>query len=117
MRCQSASGPRRCNPFARSRYAESRPACEKERDQLLLRFKKTDPRACASLNREREVAFFDYLREHWIHLRTTNIVESPFDRMRPRTDAARRFKSGRGDDSRSCCGLPNNPGARSPRRI
>lgn len=31
-------------------------------------------------------------REHWVHLRTTNIVESPFAAIRLRTDAAKRFK-------------------------
>ena len=75
-------------------YAASRSACERKRDEFLLRFKKTDPKACATLARdwERLVTFFDYPREHWIHLRTTNIVESPFAAVRLRTDAARRFK-------------------------
>lgn len=75
-------------------YATSRSRCERERDAFLLRFKKTDPKACATLTRdwERLVSFFDYPQEHWIHLRTTNIVESPFNAVRLRTDAARRFK-------------------------
>lgn len=75
-------------------YAESRSACEHKRDEFLLRFKKTDPKACATLSRdwERLVTFFDYPQEHWIHLRTTNIVESPFNAVRLRTDASRRFK-------------------------
>jgi len=75
-------------------YAESRSACERKRDEFLLRFKKTDPKACASLTRdwERLVTFFDYPQEQWIHLRTTNIVESPFDAVRLRTNASRRFK-------------------------
>jgi transposase-like protein len=75
-------------------YAESRSACERKRDEFLLRFKKTAPRACASLTRdwERLVSFFDYPQEQWIHLRTTNIVESPFDAVRLRTNASRRFK-------------------------
>src|SRR3990170_5631835 len=75
-------------------YAGSRSACERKRDEFILRFKKTDPKACATLTRdwERLVTFFDYPQEHWIHLRTTNIVESPFNAVRLRTDAARRFK-------------------------
>jgi transposase-like protein len=75
-------------------YAESRSACERKRDEFLLHFKKTDPVACATLSRdwERLVRFFDYPQEHWIHLRTTNIVESPFNAVRLRTDASRRFK-------------------------
>ena len=30
--------------------------------------------------------------EHWVHIRTTNVVESPFSSIRLRTDAAKRFK-------------------------
>lgn len=41
---------------------------------------------------ERMVAFFDFPKEHWSHLRTTNPVESPFATLRLRTDAAKRFK-------------------------
>ncbi len=41
---------------------------------------------------ERMVAFFDFPKEHWGHLRTTNPVESPFAALRLRTDAAKRFK-------------------------
>ena len=75
-------------------YAESRAVCERKRDEFVLRFKKTDPKACATLGRdwERLVSFFDYPQAHWTHLRTTNIVESPFSAVRLRTDAARRFK-------------------------
>ena len=75
-------------------YANSRSACERKRDEFILRFKKTDPKACATLTRdwERLVSFFDYPQEHWVHLRTTNIVESPFNAVRLRTDASRRFK-------------------------
>lgn len=41
---------------------------------------------------ERMVTFYDFPKEHWKHLRTTNPVESPFAFLRLRTDAARRFK-------------------------
>ena len=41
---------------------------------------------------ERMVTFYDYPKEHWRHLRTTNPVESPFAALRLRTDAARRYK-------------------------
>ena len=41
---------------------------------------------------ERMVTFYDYPKEHWRHLRTTNPVESPFAAVRLRTDAARRYK-------------------------
>jgi putative transposase len=38
------------------------------------------------------VTFYQFPREHWPHLRTTNLVESPFATVRLRTTAARRFK-------------------------
>jgi putative transposase len=41
---------------------------------------------------ERLVAYYDYPKEHWKHLRTTNPVESPFASVRLRTTAAKRYK-------------------------
>lgn len=41
---------------------------------------------------ERMVTFYNYPKQQWQHLRTTNPVESPFSGLRLRTDAARRFK-------------------------
>ena len=41
---------------------------------------------------ERMVTFYRFPREHWVHLRTTNIVESPLAALRLRTDAAKRYK-------------------------
>jgi len=41
---------------------------------------------------ERLVTFFRFPKQHWIHLRTTNPVESPFAALRLRTVAAKRFK-------------------------
>ena len=38
------------------------------------------------------VTFYNYPKQQWQHLRTTNPVESPFSALRLRTDAARRFK-------------------------
>ena len=38
------------------------------------------------------VTFYDFPKEHWGHLRTTNPVESPFAALRLRTDAAKRYK-------------------------
>ena len=75
-------------------FAQSRAECEKKRDQFTARYKKTQPKAVDTLNRDwdRMVTFFDFPKEHWVHLRTTNIVESPFSAIRLRTDAARRHK-------------------------
>jgi transposase-like protein len=41
---------------------------------------------------DRRVAFYDFPREHWIHLRTSNVIESPFAALRLRTDAAKRYR-------------------------
>ena len=38
------------------------------------------------------VSYYGYPRAHWRHLRTTNVIESPFAALRLRTDAAKRFK-------------------------
>jgi transposase-like protein len=41
---------------------------------------------------ERLVTFYVFPKEHWKHLRTKNVVESPFAAVRLRTAAAKRFK-------------------------
>ena len=40
----------------------------------------------------RMVTFYQFPKEHWKHLRTTNVVESPFAALSLRTDAAKRYK-------------------------
>lgn len=41
---------------------------------------------------ERMTTFYRFPQEHWKHLRTTNVVESPFATVRLRTTAAKRYK-------------------------
>lgn len=41
---------------------------------------------------ERMVAYYRFPKEHWKHLRTTNVIESAFSAVRLRTDSAKRFK-------------------------
>ncbi len=38
------------------------------------------------------VTFYHYPKEHWVHLRTSNPIESIFSGVRLRTDAARRVR-------------------------
>jgi putative transposase len=38
------------------------------------------------------VTFYAFPKEHWKHLHTTNVVESPFAAVRRRAAAAKRFK-------------------------
>jgi putative transposase len=49
--------------------------------------------AAAAVGRDwdRFMTFYRFPREHWVHLRTTNLVESPLAALRLRTDAAKRF--------------------------
>jgi putative transposase len=75
-------------------YAETKAACETLRAQFTTRYHKLAPKAVERLadDWERLVTFYQFPREHWVHLRTTNIVESPFATVRLRTTAAKRFK-------------------------
>jgi transposase-like protein len=73
--------------------AESRAAAERERRNFRLAYQQRLPKAVERLERdwERMVAYYAFPCEHWRHLRTTNVVESPFDAVRLRTSAAKRF--------------------------
>jgi len=76
-------------------YAESRRQAEARRDKFVQWCQKEGCNAAAeTLTRdwERLVSFYQFPKEHWKHLRTTNPVESPFAALRLRTDAAKRFK-------------------------
>ena len=75
-------------------YAESRQEALKERKKFEHAFRH-NPKAVKTVveNWERLTRYYDFPREHWKHLRTSNVVESPFSRVRLRTAASRRFKS------------------------
>ena len=75
-------------------YADSQAACEQLRAQFDGRYRQLAPKAVERLGHdwERLITFYQFPREHWRHLRTTNVVESPFAAVRLRTTAAKRFK-------------------------
>jgi putative transposase len=75
-------------------YADTQAACEELRAQFDKRYRQLAPKAVERLGGdwERLVTFYQFPREHWRHLRTTNVVESPFAAVRLRTTAAKRFK-------------------------
>jgi putative transposase len=75
-------------------YAESRQQALKERKKFEQAFGH-NPKAVKTVveNWDRLTTYYDFPREHWKHLRTSNVVESPFSRVRLRTAASRRFKS------------------------
>ena len=74
--------------------AETRQEAEKRRATFARRYRDRYPQAVATLERdwERMVTFYEFPREHWKHLRTTNPVESPFASVRLRTNAGKRYK-------------------------
>ncbi|MDQ3507838.1 MAG: IS256 family transposase [Actinomycetota bacterium] len=49
------------------------------------------PRAVEKITKEKEalLAFYDYPAEHWVHLRTSNPIESTFAPVRARTDTTK----------------------------
>jgi putative transposase len=52
---------------------------------------------CLVKDRDALLAFYDFPAEHWIHLRTTNPIESTFATVRLRTDKTK------GSGSRIAC--------------
>ncbi len=75
-------------------YAPTRAEAERRREACARRYRRWYPKAVAVLasDWERLVAFYAFPEPHWCHLRTTNVVESPFAAVRLRTTAAKRFK-------------------------
>lgn len=75
-------------------YAKTQAAAEKLRDEFALQFGDRYQKAVTKLEDdwERLVAFYNFPKGHWQHIRTTNVVESPFHAVRLRTSAAKRFK-------------------------
>jgi putative transposase len=68
--------------------------CEKQREAFVKRYQNSYSKAAETLVRdwERMITFYRFPKEHWPHLRTSNVVESPFAAIRLRTDAAKRYK-------------------------
>ncbi len=75
-------------------YAETQVECERLRDQFSRRYRMLAPKAVDRLHTdwERLVTFYQFPKAHWRHLRTTNVVESPFAAVRLRTTAGKRYK-------------------------
>ena len=75
--------------------AETRNQCESLRDRYVEELMATDHRTAAETvmrDWDKFVTFYRYPKEHWVHLRTTNPLESIFSGVRIRTNAARRMK-------------------------
>ena len=92
--------PKRLWPDIRRRLrevwsSESRAECELRRDAL-LRWLEAHGQTSAAETVLRDwddfVTFYDFPAEHWIHLRTSNPIESLFAGVRLRTDVAKRMR-------------------------
>lgn len=92
--------PKRMQPEVSSQMSElyqapTKKVCETKRDELVawLKSERQEP-AAATLLREWDdfVTFYDFPQEHWLHLRTTNPLESVFAGVRLRTDVAKRAR-------------------------
>jgi transposase-like protein len=68
--------------------APTREEAEKAFDRFVQTYEAKYPKAVACLSKDREalLAFYDFPAEHWVHIRTTNPIESTFASIRHRTD-------------------------------
>jgi putative transposase len=76
--------PKAKQPLAQIWMAEANTAFE----QFTHTYRAKYPKAvqCLAKDREALLAFFDFPAEHWIHIRSTNVIESSFATIRHRTD-------------------------------
>lgn len=79
--------------------AETRCQADEAFDLFLKTYEAKYPKAtdCFRKDRDALLAFYDFPAEHWIHLRTTNPIESTFPTVRLRT------KRTKGSGSRTAC--------------
>lgn len=71
--------------------AETKEEAEKAFDYFIEAYGAKYPKAAECLEKDREdlLTFYDFPAEHWIHLRTTNPIESTFATVRLRTAKTR----------------------------
>ena len=96
--------PKRLQPEAKQKLhdiwmADTREHANQAFDLFKRTYEAKYPKAVECLTKDREVllAFYDFPAEHWIHLRTTNPIESTFATVRLRT------KRTKGSGSRIAC--------------
>ena len=71
--------------------AENKAEAERAVERFAKEFGAKWPKAVAKIVEDQEVllAFYEFPAEHWIHLRTTNPIESTFAPVRARTDVTK----------------------------
>lgn len=84
--------PKRLQPDAKDKLhqvwmAPTRQDAETAFDHFIDVYEPKYPKAATCLTKDREalLAFYDFPTEHWIHIRTTNPIESTFATVRLRT--------------------------------
>jgi putative transposase len=79
--------------------AEGRAKAEKALDLFVKTYEAKYPKATECLAKDRDVllTFYDFPAEHWVHIRTTNPIESVFSTVRLRHNKTK------GSGSRSAC--------------
>jgi transposase-like protein len=67
-------------------YAETREQADEQIDAFASEFSPKHDKAVTCLTKDRELLLthFDFPAEHWKHIRTTNVIESPFATVRLR---------------------------------
>jgi len=96
--------PKRLQPQAKAMLhevwmADTRENANKAFDLFMATYEAKYPKATECLTKDRDVllTFYDFPAEHWIHLRTTNPIESTFATVRLRT------KRTKGCGTRTAC--------------
>jgi len=71
--------------------AQTRKAAHQALDRTLARYQAKYPKAmdCLAKDRDSLLAFYDFPAEHWVHIRTSNPIESTFATVRLRTKRSR----------------------------
>jgi putative transposase len=79
--------------------AESKAGAGKAFDLFVETYEAKYPKATECLSKDREVllSFYDFPAEHWVHIRTTNPIESVFSTVRLRHDKTK------GSGTRTAC--------------
>jgi transposase-like protein len=67
-------------------YAETRAQARKAVQRFAIEYGPKYPKAVTTLEKDADelLTFFDFPAEHWKHLRTSNVIESPFATVRLR---------------------------------
>jgi len=83
--------PKRLQPRANAAlhevmYAETRERAREAVQRFVTEYGPKYPKAVTTLGKDTEalLTFFDFPAEHWKHLRTSNVIESPFATVRLR---------------------------------